>query len=99
MDLIENLLKDKIFWISAGGTLVVVAVAGAIAIASSSDSTDYASLVTKTPSPTVEPTPKPTPCLIKGNISFNTGEKIYHLPGMEFYDETVIESEKGEKLF
>lgn len=55
------------------------------------------------PSPTVEesltPTPTPTPCLIKGNISFNTGEKIYHLPGVEFYDETVIEPEKGEKLF
>jgi len=38
-------------------------------------------------------------CLIKGNISFRTGERIYHVPGQEFYDEAVISPEKGERWF
>lgn len=38
-------------------------------------------------------------CTIKGNISFNADKKIYHLPGMEDYDSTVISLEKGEKWF
>ncbi len=37
--------------------------------------------------------------VIKGNISIRTGEKIYHVPGGEFYDETVIDSAKGERFF
>lgn len=35
-------------------------------------------------------------CLIKGNIS-SSGEKIYHMPGQNFYDKTVIDETKGEK--
>ncbi|MEM1251094.1 MAG: cold shock domain-containing protein [Cyanobacteria bacterium P01_H01_bin.21] len=38
-------------------------------------------------------------CTIKGNISINTGQKIYHLPGMERYDATIIKPEYGEKWF
>ena len=38
-------------------------------------------------------------CTIKGNISINTGKKIYHLPGMERYDATIIRPEYGEKWF
>jgi len=48
------------------------------------------------------PTPTPTdvpPCLIKGNISFNTGEKIYHLPNCPDYDKTVIDERYGERWF
>jgi micrococcal nuclease len=37
-------------------------------------------------------------CLIKGNISI-AGEKIYHLPGQEYYDETFIDTTIGEKWF
>ena len=37
-------------------------------------------------------------CLIKGNIS-SSGEKIYHVPGGQFYDRTVITESKGEKWF
>ena len=37
--------------------------------------------------------------LIKGNISLSTGEKIYHVPGGEFYDRTVIDEAKGERWF
>ena len=37
--------------------------------------------------------------LIKGNISQSTGEKIYHVPGGEFYDKTVIDESAGERWF
>ncbi len=37
--------------------------------------------------------------VIKGNISLNTAEKIYHLPAGEFYDQTVIDEAKGERWF
>jgi hypothetical protein len=38
-------------------------------------------------------------CNIKGNISVNTGERIYHVPGQKFYSETIISSGKGERWF
>jgi hypothetical protein len=38
-------------------------------------------------------------CLIKGNISINTGEHIYHVPGQEHYDETIISPQYGERWF
>lgn len=43
-------------------------------------------------------TPTPAACLIKGNISWE-GEKIYHVPGQEHYDETKINSDRGERWF
>jgi hypothetical protein len=42
--------------------------------------------------------PKPG-CNIKGNISIDTGNKLYHLPGMKDYKITKISPEKGEKWF
>jgi hypothetical protein len=38
-------------------------------------------------------------CDIKGNISIDTGERIYHVKGQEYYDETVIRYEHGERWF
>lgn len=38
----------------------------------------------------------PAGCSIKGNIST---EKIYHLPGCDSYDKTVIDESKGERWF
>lgn len=38
-------------------------------------------------------------CEIKGNISIDTGERIYHLPGQEYYSQTKISPEHGEKWF
>lgn len=38
-------------------------------------------------------------CNIKGNISINTGARIYHVPGQKFYDETVISPRYGERWF
>lgn len=37
--------------------------------------------------------------VIKGNISSRGGEKIYHVPGGEFYDQTVINEGAGERWF
>lgn len=37
-------------------------------------------------------------CRIKGNIS-RDGERIYHLPGAEFYAQTRIDPAAGERLF
>lgn len=37
-------------------------------------------------------------CDIKGNISAK-GERIYHVPGQTFYDDTVISPGKGERWF
>ena len=37
--------------------------------------------------------------MIKGNISQSTGEKIYHVPGGDFYDKTVIDEGAGERWF
>lgn len=38
-------------------------------------------------------------CPIKGNIGFNTGEKIYHVPGQLYYESTSIDESYGEKWF
>ena len=38
-------------------------------------------------------------CVVKGNISFNTGQKLYHVPGMQDYDITNINESKGERWF
>jgi hypothetical protein len=37
--------------------------------------------------------------VIKGNISFLTGERIYHVPGQRYYDKTVINVLQGERWF
>jgi len=37
--------------------------------------------------------------LIKGNISRNTSERIYHVPGGNSYDATVIDEARGERWF
>ena len=34
---------------------------------------------------------------IKGNISLNGGERIYHVPGSRDYERTVIDESKGER--
>lgn len=42
--------------------------------------------------------PKPG-CDIKGNISIKNGNKIYHMPGQEYYLSTIISPENGERWF
>lgn len=38
-------------------------------------------------------------CVIKGNISVSSGERIYHVPGGQYYDRTKISPSKGERWF
>jgi cold shock CspA family protein len=38
-------------------------------------------------------------CVIKGNISISTQHKLYHVPGMEDYEGTIIDPDKGERWF
>ncbi|MEL6580326.1 MAG: hypothetical protein AAFQ14_11270 [Cyanobacteria bacterium J06621_12] len=38
-------------------------------------------------------------CIIKGNISYNSDRKLYHLPGMKDYEGTVIDKARGERWF
>jgi hypothetical protein len=61
---------------------------------------------TATPVPTHTPSPTPAVCdysgtserLIKGNIG-NDGEKIYHVPGSPYYNQTEIVESSGERWF
>jgi len=41
----------------------------------------------------------PPGCVIKGNISSSSGERIYHIPGQRYYEQTKIEPDKGERWF
>lgn len=38
-------------------------------------------------------------CMIKGNISYKSDEKIYHVPGQEYYSVTEIRPYYGERWF
>lgn len=38
-------------------------------------------------------------CEIKGNVSINFGERIYHVPGQKYYDATRISFRHGERWF
>ena len=38
-------------------------------------------------------------CKIKGNISHNSGDKVYHVPGAEDYQSTTIDTARGERWF
>jgi hypothetical protein len=38
-------------------------------------------------------------CSIKGNVSPNTGERIYHVPGQDYYYVTKIDRLGGERWF
>ena len=38
-------------------------------------------------------------CNIKGNISHNSGKRIYHMPGDRDYERTRISTSRGERYF
>jgi hypothetical protein len=71
-------------------------------------------IATSTPVPTATVTPNVTAeaigcargctasqagCTIKGNISLESGERIYHVQGQQFYNATVIDASQGERWF
>jgi hypothetical protein len=38
-------------------------------------------------------------CTIKGNVSYNRGQRIYHVVGQRDYDRTIITPSRGERWF
>ena len=48
--------------------------------------------------PVAQDIPRPMDCTIKGKIS-SKGERIYHVPGGQYYDRTRIDAAKGERWF
>lgn len=50
------------------------------------------------PGPTLPAPVAPEGCLIKGNIA-SDGERIYHVPGQQNYEETRIDTARGERWF
>lgn len=56
------------------------------------------SVSTQTPTAST-PQQNKTSCVIKGNISYYGGKKIYHVPGQKYYDETIINEAMGERWF
>jgi hypothetical protein len=38
-------------------------------------------------------------CNVKGNISYNGGQKIYHVPGQKYYWRTRVNWISGERWF
>ena len=38
-------------------------------------------------------------CNIKGNVSYNSGKRIYHMPGDRNYERTRISTSRGERYF
>ncbi|MBB5044884.1 hypothetical protein HNQ66_004311 [Shinella fusca] len=38
-------------------------------------------------------------CNIKGNVSYNGGQRIYHVPGQHYYEDTRITYTRGERWF
>jgi hypothetical protein len=47
---------------------------------------------------TVGREPPDPDCVIKGNIS-RSGERIYHVPGQQHYDQTHIDESRGQRWF
>ncbi len=38
-------------------------------------------------------------CNIKGNVSIDSGERIYHVPGQTYYVDTNVDARYGERWF
>lgn len=57
------------------------------------------SVSTQTPIASTPQQQDKTNCVIKGNISYYGGKKIYHVPGQKYYDETIINEAMGERWF
>ena len=62
-----------------------------------SDNSSTVSVVPSTASPATA-SEQPGACNIKGNIS-RKGERIYHVPGQQYYAQTQISPGKGERWF
>lgn len=97
--------KNKNFALILAGGMVTAAIVGALTAKYGQNAYSSAlSLGAKITADTKQPPHSSMPsnsqsCDIKGNVSVNTGERIYHVQGQEFYNDTVIRTEYGERWF
>ncbi|MEM9272098.1 MAG: hypothetical protein AAGA80_03905 [Cyanobacteria bacterium P01_F01_bin.143] len=94
------------FWATIPGILtalatLITALAGLHVVlhegdTSQNSSNDHAELSSSSQSSRIT---QKTECLIKGNISSNSGDRIYHMPGDRDYEKTQINTAKGERFF
>lgn len=52
-----------------------------------------------TPADLAVSVPTQSRCDIKGNVSYTSGKRIYHVPGQEDYESTRISEARGERWF
>jgi len=98
---------DGTGWVSAE---YVIADQAALALPTVPPSKSPPAAGAASPAPTLPPPPpvaagcpagcveRPAGCDIKGNVS-DKGERIYHLPGGQFYDRTIIDPREGDRWF
>lgn len=85
---------DRLAVVLSGGC--IVAIIGAIALATG-QSEPGPSETMSAPIP-ISDSLNPS-CLVKGNVSVETNNRLYHVPGMEDYEITEIDPLRGERWF
>lgn len=101
------MIRDRKFLFILAGAVVSSSLLGAvlakhgstIAASASNFSQSHASSTSPQQSSSPSQTDQNQSCNIKGNISINSGKKIYHVPGQKFYNSTKISPEYGERWF
>lgn len=79
--------SEPVFWPLWGLLIVGAALGGAVFAKSERSLADTTHFL-----------PAPS-CNIKGNVSINSGERIYHVPGQKYYDKTRITVRNDERWF
>lgn len=79
--------------------LVVIGIVAVVSNAITKNGSNSANLSPFELSKRGELTNEASGCTIKGNVSIDTDEKIYHLPGQRYYANTKIDSRFGERWF
>lgn len=82
-------------WPNSTSIILLLVSAAAIggALGHFSDPSDLADAAKRA---TTNASPK---CRIKGNISIDKGERIFHVPGQRYYEATKIDMRYGERWF
>jgi hypothetical protein len=95
--IVQNAMRVAAFVVA--GLSVVALIGCASAPRSSDDPTESdPSFFVDDDGPQLDSLPPPG-YTVKGNISVTTGAKLYHVPGMRDYDETVVDLSRGERWF
>lgn len=88
-------MKPKTLW----NTIITLLGGTGLAILASNQAFNSFNQVSNSPNQSSNSSSVRPECNIKGNISMNTGRKLYHVPGMEDYESTRIDQSAGERWF